>query len=369
LRIVLLREIPEESSLLRRWNDLVLQVEQPKVFYRCEWALAVQTAFRASWQPVLFLGYDGDDLVGVACLGADLDEQNVSFLTGTTGDYCEFLSHPQRRAEFVEGVFAELRQLRAENLVFANLPADSATPAALRSAAKKYGFHLYIRPAYLCPQVELGSAAQRQALKTTVMGKRQLRRCLKAMEREGQVTCSYHRSWEQIQDVLPDFFDTHMARFRAKKGVSFLSTPERRFFLEELARRFSGTGIVTLTELMIGERAVAWSYGFQFHEGWSLYQTTFDTRDEENSPGYCLLAKILIEACEMSTMTRVDMGLGAEAYKEWFANGTRQTLHATVTTSTLRHMREMARYRIANEVKRFPKLEAAIRDARSRLGM
>ncbi len=369
MRIVLLRKIPEDSSLLRRWNDLVLQVEQPKVFYRCEWALAVQTAFGASWKYLLFLGYDGDDLVGVVCLGADLDEQNVIFLTATTGDYCEFLSHPQRRAEFIEAVFDELHKLGVSNLVLANLPADSATPAALRSAAKKYGFHLYTRPAYFCPQVELGSADQRQALKTTVTGKRQLRRCLKAMEREGRVTCTYLRSWEQIQDILPHFFDTHMARFRAKKGVSFLSTPERRFFLGELARRFSGTGIVTLTELVIGDRAVAWSYGFQFHEGWSLYQTTFDTRCEENSPGYCLLAKILIEACEMSTLRRVDLGLGAEAYKEWFANSTRQTLHATLTTSPLRHIREMARYRIATEVKRYPKLEAAIRNTRSRLGM
>jgi CelD/BcsL family acetyltransferase involved in cellulose biosynthesis len=228
---------------------------------------------------------------------------------------------------------------------------------------------MYIRPAYLCPQVDLGSAAQRQALKTTVMGKRQLRRCLKAMEREGRVTCAYLRSWAQIQPVLPDFVDAHVARFRAKQGISFLSTTARRFLLEDLARRFSDTGIVTLTILMIGDRRVAWSYGFQFHGGWSLYQTTFDTRCEENSPGYCLLAKIVIEACETNMTRRVDLGLGGEAYKEWFANSTRQTLYATLTRSPLRHWREMARYRIATGVKRFPKLEAAIRNARSRLGL
>ena len=369
MRIVLLRKIPEESSLRQGWNDLVLQMERPQVFYTFDWALAQQSAYQATQTALLFLGYDGDDLVGVACLSADLNEQNVSFLTATTADYCEFLSHPQRRADFIEGVFSELRQLGVRNLALANLPADSATPVALRSAAKKCGFHLYIRPAYFCPQVEMGTAVQRQELKTTVTGKRQLKRCLKAMEREGRVTCIYLRSWADIQEVLPDFFDTHVARFRAKQSVSFLSAPERRFFLQELARRFSGTGIVTLTILTIGDRRVAWSYGFQFHEGWSLYQTTFDTRDEENSPGYCLLAKILIEACGMSTLNRVDLGLGAEAYKEWFANGTRQTLYATLTTSTLRHLRGMARYRIAIEVKRFPKLEAAIRKARSRLGM
>jgi CelD/BcsL family acetyltransferase involved in cellulose biosynthesis len=369
LRIAVLRQIPEDSSLRPPWNDLVLQMEQPKVFYTCEWALAVQSAYRASLKPLLFLGYDDDELVGVACLGADPDEQNVGFLAATTGDYCEFLSHPQRRAEFVDSVFAELQRIGIGSLVLASLPADSATPAALRSAAKKYGFHLYIRPASLCPQVLLGSAEQRQELKTTVMRKRQLRRCLKAMEREGPVTCAYLRSWAQIQTVLPDFVDIQVARFRAKQGVSFLSAPERQFFMEDLARRFADTGVVTLTTLKIGERRVAWSYGFQFHGGWSLYQTTFDTRDEENSPGYCLLAKILIEACETSTFSVVDMGLGAEAYKEWFANGTRQTLHAMLTTSPLRHLRGMARYRIATEVKRFPRLEAAIRNTRSRLGM
>jgi CelD/BcsL family acetyltransferase involved in cellulose biosynthesis len=369
LRIVLLRKIPEDPSLLQHWNDLALQMELPKVFYTCEWALAVQSAYQASLKPLLFLGYDGEDLVGVASLAADANEQNASFLAATTADYCEFLSRPERRAEFVDLVFAELRQLGVSGLVLASLPADSATPAALRSAAKKYGFHLYIRPASLCPQVELGSATQRQELKTTVTRKRQVRRCLKAMEREGPVTCAYLKSWTQIEGVLPDFVDIQVARFRAKQGVSFLSAPERQFFMEDLARRFGDTGIVTVSMLKIGERRVAWSYGFQFHRGWSLYQTTFDTRDEENSPGYCLLAKILIEACDTDTFNVVDMGLGAEAYKEWFANGTRQTLYATLTTSPLRHWRGIARYRIATEVKRYPKLEAAIRTARSRLGM
>jgi hypothetical protein len=79
---------------------------------------------------------------------------------------------------------------------------------------------------------------------------------------------------------------------------------------------------VTLTILLIGDRRVAWSYGFQFQGG----------------------------------------------YKEWFANGTRQTLYATLTRSVLRHWRETARYRIATEVKRFRKLDAAIRNARSRFG-
>jgi len=371
VRIVLVREIPEDSTFLQRWNDLVLQMERPEVFYRCEWAVAIQAAFRSAFKapprPWLFLGHEGDELVGVASLTADASEQNVSFLAGTTADYCEFLSPRHRRLEFVEAVLAELHRLKVSNLVLANLPADSATPAALQVAAKKYGFHLYTRPAYFCPQVKLGSMAERQELKTTVMRKRQFRKCLRAMERQAPVKMAYSRSWEEIQGALPAFIGAHVARFQAVHRVSFLYAPERRRLLEELGRRFSDAGIVTLSRLMIGDRPVAWSFGFQFCGSWLLYQTTFDTRDEEYSPGYCVLAKILIEACGIDALKRVDLGLGSEEYKLWFANGNRQTLHSTLTTSPVQHLREIARYRLATEVKRFPKLEAAIRNSRARL--
>ena len=369
MKIVLFRRVPEDPSLLRRWNDLVLQMERPEVFYTGEWALAVQSAGLASAKQLLFLGYEGDNLVGVACLSADLDERTVSFLAGTTADYCEFVSHPRRRAEFVEAVFAELRQLGVGSLVLPSLPADSATAAALRPAAKKHGFHLYVRPEFSCPQVELGSGAQRQELKSAVMGKRQLRRRMKTMELEGPVTSLCLRSWEEIQAALPGFFDAHVARYQATQRVSPFSAPERRIFLEELAKRFAGTGVVTMSMLRIGDRPVAWNYAFQFQGIWSLYQPTFDIRCQDHSPGYCLTARIVIEACETSTLRALDLGLGSEGYKEWFANSTRQTLDAALTTSPLRHLREIARYRVATEVKRFPKLEAAIRNSRARLGL
>jgi len=78
MRIVLLREIPEEPSLLRYWNELVLQTERPEVSYTPQWAVAIQSAFKPPPKPPLFLGYHADELVAVACLSCDLGEQNVS---------------------------------------------------------------------------------------------------------------------------------------------------------------------------------------------------------------------------------------------------------------------------------------------------
>ncbi len=361
MRIVLHRQIPEDCELHRQWNAIALQTERPEVFYTCEWALAVQSAYRDSLKPLLFLGYDGEDLVGVASLATDLAEENISFLTANTADYCEFLSSPAHRADFVREVFAEIEKTKAGFIALANLPEDSATPAALRSAAGKYGFHVFARPAYLCAEVELGSGEQRQQLKTALVGKKRLRRFSRAMEREGPVRFVHLRSAAEIQAALPDFADAHVARFHATQRVSSLVRPERRLFLEELVRRFSGAGVVTLSLLMIGDRPVAWNYGFQFHGSWFWYQPTFDSRQVENSPGHCLLSRIVIDACDMDEMTRVDLGLGAEGYKERFGNSTRQTLYVTAARSRFRHLREVTRYRAASGLKRWPRVESALR--------
>jgi CelD/BcsL family acetyltransferase involved in cellulose biosynthesis len=367
LRIVLHREIPDDRKLRREWNEVALQVEHPEVFYTCEWALAVQSAYRDSLKPLLFLGYEGDALVGVASLATDLEQQSISFLAANTADYCEFLSTPQMRQDFVAAVFGELRKFGKIEMALANLPADSKTPDALNVAAKEYGFHVYTRPAYLCAQVELGSGNQRQELKASLVAKKKLRRYLREMEREGPVTFVHLQSLDQIQAAFAAFADAHVARFKATGRVSSLTTVERRCFLEELARQFSGTPVVTLSLLMIGSQPLAWNYGFQFHGSWFWYQPTFDSRQEENSPGHCLLSRIVIEACDMDGMSVVDLGLGAEGYKERFGNSTRQTLHVQLTNSRFSHWRQVMRYRAAGALKRSPEIESLVRRMLSRL--
>jgi CelD/BcsL family acetyltransferase involved in cellulose biosynthesis len=365
LRIVLLTEIPEEPELHRQWNDLALQTERPEVFYTCEWALAVQRAYRAFLRPLLFLGYEGDQLVGVASLADNVVERSVGFLAATTGDYCEFLTEPQRRAEFVEAIFAELGRTKANSIALTNLPENSATPPALLAAARQHGFYLHTRPAYLCAQVEMGSDERRRELKAALLGKKKLRRYLRAMEREGPVSVSHLQSQAEIERAMPAFTDAHVARFEATQRTSSLSTPERRLFLEELTRRFSGRRIVTLSILTIGNRPVAWNFGFQFHKSWFWYQPTFDSRQEENSPGHCLLSRIVMQACDMDEITTVDLGLGAEGYKERFGNSTRQTLYLAATKSWRRHVQEIVKYRVANWVKQSPKIDSAVRRIRS----
>ncbi len=361
MRLVLHREIPEDENLRAQWNALVQEMERPEVFYTYEWALAVARTYGASMTPLLLLAYDGDVLSGVVALASDRVQQETFFLAGTTSDYCDFICSPQRRPELVEAVFTELRRLNLPMLRLANLPGDSATSRALKAAAHKHGYSVFSRPAYWCARIVLGPSAERQALKQSVSNRKALRYALKGLGKQGPVTVEHLRSWDDIRAVLPGFMQAHIARFLATGRTSNLERPERQAFLFELAKLLSGAGWMVLTRMLVGARPVAWNYGFGFAGSWFYYQPTFDSDLQQLSPGFCLLSKIVEEACDHPEIELVDLGLGAEGYKERFATGVRQTLHLTITTSTARHLKETVRYHAASAIKSAPWLEHWVR--------
>jgi CelD/BcsL family acetyltransferase involved in cellulose biosynthesis len=369
LRLVVLREIPEDVDLRQKWNALVRRADRPQVFYTYEWSLAVQRAYHMALRPLLFLGYDeGDLLCGVAALAANVSGSHVSFLCATTGDYCDFLSLPEHKPAFVAGILAELQKQHIEAVTLTNLPADSDTFAALRQASAQEGYWCFARTAYVCAQVSLAHLERRPGENRPVLPrKKMLRRFLTAMGREEPVRLDHARTWDTIGPILPQFMRSHVARFLATGRISNIAHMERRVFLEELAELLSESGWVTLTRMMSGKHIFAWNYGFQFQDTWFWYQPTFESGLEKYSPGFCLLAKLIEEAADNPALRTVDLGLGAEEYKERFANQTRETLYVTLRTSVAQHAHEIVRYHAAQFIKKSPRLEAAARAVAARV--
>lgn len=365
MRIKLHRHIPDDPELRRAWNSLASQSKYPQVFYTYEWALAMQAAYQASLKPLLFTacGECDDEIIAIAALATDQNEKTITFLSGNTADYCDFLSAPAHRAQFVNEIFRELSRLQPEHVILANLPADSATVTAIEGAAENHGFHLFLRPAYRCAQVRLGAGERRQELKSATSRKKMFLRKMRALEKKGTVKAVHLESWDSIAPALPTYAQAHAAHFCSMGKVSSLSSPERRDFIENLAKQFSESGAVTLSILTVNDESIAWNYGFRFHGSWFWYQPAFATGWEEYSPGYCLLARIIIDACDMEEINLVDLGLGEEGYKDRFANASRQTLHATLSASWKQHAREVMRYRAATLLKKTPVLESAVRSA------
>jgi CelD/BcsL family acetyltransferase involved in cellulose biosynthesis len=362
LRLVLLKEIPEDADLQRQWNTLALSAEQPQVFFTYEWALAVHRAYPATLRPLLFLAYDESGaLSGVAALATDPAGTKVSFLGATTGDYCDFLSSVEQREKFVGSVLSELRRLNFGEMAFANLPADSATAAALSKVAASHGYHSFGRTGYVCAQVSLGSLERRGDSKPVLPRKKMLRRFLNAMGREAPVRLDHAQSWAAVEAVLPEFIQAHVARFLVTGRISNAARLERQMFLAELAKLLSEPGWLVLTRMMSGTKVFAWNYGFRFQGTWFWYQPTFVNDLEKYSPGFCLLAKLIEEAADDPQWKTLDLGLGAEEYKDRFANQTREILYVTLNASAGAHYREMLRWHSSEVIRKSPRVEAVAR--------
>jgi CelD/BcsL family acetyltransferase involved in cellulose biosynthesis len=367
LRLLLLKQIPEDADLRRQWNELVGRTVQPQVFYTYEWALTVQRAYSETLHPLLFLAYDErDSLCGLVAL-ARTDGEQVSFLCATTGDYCDFISPPENKRDFVSSVLAELRKQGTSKIVLTNLPDDSDTVPALRQASSQIGLHCFARTAYVCAQISLAKIERRPKDNRLELPRRKMvRRFMNAMGHESPVRLDHARSWEQVQPALPEFIQAHVARFLATGRISNLARPERRTFLEELAKLLSETGWLAFSRLMSGKNSLAWNYGFQFGDTWFWYQPTFDSDLEKYSPGFCTLSKLIEEAATTGAFAIVDLGLGDEGYKERFVNETRRTLYVTLKQSRTQHYREIVRYRASELVRTSATVEKALRAAMQR---
>jgi len=369
LRISALEKIPEDPTLQGQWNELVLRVENPQVFYTYEWSLAVQRAYGHLLRPLVFLAHDANDaLCGIVSLALNPQGTRATFLCATTGDYCDFLSTADHKLAFVSSVLSELRERKIDEITLTNLPADSTTVAAVTQSSAGVGYRWFARTAYVCAQVRLSQIERRPGdNKLMLPGRKMVRRSLSAMGRESPVRLEHARAGDAVASLLPDFIDAHIARFSAMGRISNLAQPGRKRFLEELTSLLTNPEWLVLTRLMSGERVLAWNYGFRFQDTWFWYQPTFATDLERFSPGFCLLSMLIEEAAEDPALKVVDLGLGSEEYKERFCNQSRETLYVTLRQSLAKHVKEILRYRAAKAIKRSPRLENSVRRAVSLL--
>jgi len=366
LRLVLHRDIPEDTVLRNQWNALVEQMGRPEMFYTFEWALAMSRSYHASLKPLLCLGYQEDKLAGVAALATNAQGSETVFLSGATADYCDFVSSPQRRREFVNEVLAALRQMQGPKLVLANLPAESATLSALVSALPDSGYRFLSRPAYSCAQVSLRSTEERNTVRRSMLRRKSKRRQFASIEKIAPVKLDHLRCVTEIVQSLPDFVRMHVARCLFTRRLSNLLSSDRRAFVSELAELLSRAGWMTLSRLTVGDKVVAWNYGFQFAGSWFWYQPTFDVAWQQHSPGFYLLARIVEEACSDDAVKVVDLGLGNEPYKDRLANGRRHTLHVTATRSSREWAAGILRLHAVRAIGKLPQVEKSLRTARAR---
>ena len=365
MNVTVLEKIPEDPEITLAWNNLVLQMERPEVFFTQQWALAASRAFSSSLCPLTFLVYESDRLCGVAAMATNREScDEVFFLTASTADYCDIVSEPQVREAVLAAVLEEMKKRSVRGLVLANVPAESYTLNSLTKVVRSHRFHLHQRRAYDCRIIALGDNDQRQAVLQSIGRKEKEKRGLKKLRQLGPIQVTHLTNEQQLEMGLPPIFVAHISRFFATNRKSPLIEPERRIFLMEIWRLMSSAGWLKVSQLEVNGRPIAWNYGFRFFDSWFWYLPTFELPYEESSPGSCLLRLLTEEACADPSVKRLDLGLGDEAYKARFSNAIHPTDYVRLSKNRTRHTATVGRHWMSAFAARFPVAENQLRSGR-----
>lgn len=363
MRLVRFDTMPRGDDFRGQWNELVLAMESPEVFYTWEWSEAVWRAYGPSFRPMLLAAFRGQILAGVAAL--KLEKDCVTFLNATAADYCDFISRPADRSAFLLSVFEELRQTGIRDVRLANVPADSCSIQGFRLAARASGYKLFSSTAYLCPQILLNSEERRvDAERLAHRRSRDSRKKLSALGRVEVVHASQSHSFSA---ELPQFFAAHATRFLSEYRLSNLVAADRRRFLEELVGLLSQQGWLAASSVQVDGKSVSWNLGTIFAGKWFWYQPAFNITWEGAGPGKYLLCDIIRSAARNPEIHCVDLGLGDEAYKQRYAKAGRRTLNISATRSTAKLAGDISRYYIASLISKSPRAERALKPALSRI--
>ncbi len=184
---------------------------------------------------------------------------------------------------------------------------------------------------------EMARAATRllddAAADRALLDKKSLRRHHRALARSGRLEFRVARSTDEVLAELPAFFEQHVRR-RAAAGTrsQFLDAAQRRFYVD-LVRRLFPRGWLHFSLVLFDGAPIAYHFGLQYRGSYLWYKPSFEPRLARRSPGEVLL-RFLIEDVLARGFDELDFTVGAEPFKDRFANHHRRILRLQVSRGT-----------------------------------
>jgi len=311
-------------SLEPIWGDLLDRSGTDSVFLTFEWLSTWWEHLGDGCQLRILVVKDDEQVVGLAPLmqirhwSLFFPVRKVLFLGIWGSDRLDFIV-PDRREEFFAAVVRHLREGPPAWDVWEveKIPEDSPNLEALRWEVSRQGpFRHGFRPCFDSPFLPVEGSWDSYLRKPE---QKKLRRTLQnrwnRLNRAGVPREIDSSDPSGVEEVFPQLVDLNV---RAAKGRdALLASGARRGFYQEIARRFSPKGWLSVRALCLDDRLVAYDYSFVYKGAFIGYHTGFDPDYRALSPGKILQSQV-IRSCFERGLREVDFSAGEEDYKsEW----------------------------------------------------
>jgi CelD/BcsL family acetyltransferase involved in cellulose biosynthesis len=319
-------DIPLDAE---RWNALVAANETNTIFQTYEWFDAWWESFGARRELFFLVVREGDEIVGFAALmrrRSAFGWRQLEFAGTGNADYQDFIL-PKDKPRALAAISGFLREswLRWDRFALANVPGHSST-LSLLAAARGTGLRIVDEIHVPCPTLMFQSNAEQAR---HMIDKYSVRRPLNWFRKHGKVSFRHVGSVEEINTLLPTFFDQHRRRWENVGKPSLFSDARQMRFYELLALKLHARGWLQFSVVELDGAPIAFHYGFDYGGCVTWYKPAFAVKYAEHSPGL-LLTRQLIEDCLARSRRELDFTIGDEAFKTRFASAWRFNVYLGV---------------------------------------
>ncbi len=321
-----IREYGDLSTpdLIRAWDSLTRDGACPGLFSSRLWVTAWAAAFAEGLAPLILVGFDGDDPVGLAPL----------FLGGRTARFpVNFLSHrgemlvcDGRADAFCAAVLAHLRK-RGLTATLRSVPRDSQTYGTLSAVARGAGYLTYETTGRVSPYVDIATSWEEYLATRTARITHEWRRKLRKAERDARIVFRGVSPGTDLDAIVSDFVAVDARSWREGEGTSIGGRGVEAFY-RAITRTLADEDLFRPFWLEADGRVVAFVYGAIFGGTYFALKTSFDEGFSKLSPGVVLFHEAIRWAFSAG-LGRFDFVGETARWKEEWATGRRE--HVAVT--------------------------------------
>ncbi len=156
--------------------------------------------------------------------------------------------------------------------------------------------------------------------------KKTVRNIQNRLERLGSIAVEEHRAVAPESGLFQELIDLTTRGWKAQQGVAIATMPRMRPFFDDLTRRASARGWLSLWFLRLDGRPIAMEY--QLHADGVVHalRADYDQERAAASPGSALNFAIARALFERGGIHEYDMGPGLNEYKMRWASGCHETI-------------------------------------------
>lgn len=332
LRCELITEFQQLEQISKDWDRLWKCDPAAEIFQTFAWARAWWRAYGSQYSLHCLVVYDSNTVIGILPLVRQ--HNDVQFLGAPQADYNDIVCEEERAAEVLAIAFSALynSELWTE-CKLEHLPSHSRIARHWRSFPDGLRRYACLVFGYYCQTIMVPT--DNPDLLKEIALKKKMRRHVHKFAQLGAAKFRFLDTRREAREHLSRFFRYHARRRILIGQNSGLHVPAFQRLLEGLVDELDPKNELRFGTIEVNGNALAYHFGFDHANKFTLYQQTFDVDAWDHHPGNVLLHHMLLYAGEKGAR-EFDFTIGVESYKSRYTNCVKQNLTLYLEPATMR---------------------------------